>query len=1084
MGTKGGALTGADNIKANIRSISTCTNATVTALQELLARNKEEPGEKENIRVKVTATARRRAGTTATTTVVENGKQPSTTLAPKARYILATEVANATLKALTDALKSPAYATHPRPPSQTKPSPNENGRKTAKARTAHAKTAPVPQKPLKERPVSQLNHSPPKPSMRRRSSSFSSPSTSSPDDGVVAMAECARVAFAYLGSSEAARTLGKDTQSLQYENGSLVLIGKLVALGLDTLAVKELRIMKKRLESYLHHAAEKKERSPGNDKEDAERSASLEKESLASLLHFPTIDPKSPALPLVVNLQLYTLRIIAKLKRPRVIEAAMEYLKLSNPSSPPNLISYSAKGPNGEAKAARQLESFAQSVLTLCPSISSTEDANKMLPSPETVLLLQHLAFKVRRKWWSLAGHQGNIEQELWEPFAKCVIAFARRSQLSAEKKYQLAETLCMDLAEQGSDSGTLEKASPPSALLHKALSSLAQSAGLSDEALHWLGSSDSSSTAGASEAKKAGRLIRIATVLIDACVKGDEKADLGETISNALEALKGSVGGSASDLGSLFLEVNVLRRSATRLLVACISKSEKASANATVERQAGAVIASCVHFSARFVGTPSSRETDLKAQSRHSERIAMVRTCLKSIVDSVMASCKLTVESEDQWKELDTELQDCLHLLHQLDAESKLASDRDEVELIQTSIVKLSNAYWAKHVQLRKSSLDSKCMIAAMQRSIDAISSRSESEQKAGHLSTKLEQLGEVLEDLGHGKSSRKAFRQCIESHLNSDMSDALSQRANRYSIQQTFSNEGPLGILARVLKAYHRSLIKFSSPDSSELAFYDDDDLQTSARGALLECQLGLYLRTLSRNRQWDSNLDGSINALVERLREMYIPKKYPLRRLRLSIMLLQLSQTQAYTLPSKFAPQDNSEANLSVKGNSEDSALSDFESHLKAFYRLKLSLRQAIPSISEISTCFLAWDALVNAASSWGDIASRIDNVEDWLQDVQANVEMLNAKGEEYSALPILHFLVRVFDLRKSPDASDLVTILCALGLQLLRLGYTGKAGLSFAKAETVLEYQTTSIDAKLQWHISYSEYLLGIGNNDKW
>ncbi|KAF1958587.1 hypothetical protein CC80DRAFT_490435 [Byssothecium circinans] len=70
--------------------------------------------------------------------------------------------------------------------------------------------------------------------------------------------------------------------------------------------------------------------------------------------------------------------------------------------------------------------------------------------------------------------------------------------------------------------------------------------------------------------------------------------------------------------------------------------------------------------------------------------------------------------------------------------------------------------------------------------------------------------------------------------------------------------------------------------------------------------------------------------------------------------------------------------------------------------------------------------------------------------------------------------------MFELQGSPDASELASTLCTLGLQFLRLGYSGKAGLAFAKAEMMITGKTTSTEAKLKWHLAYAEYLLTIGN----
>ncbi|KAF1947348.1 hypothetical protein EJ02DRAFT_430161 [Clathrospora elynae] len=1049
-----------DKIKADLRTTSTCTNATVHALQDLLLRKGEEPTQKENVRVKTQAVARRAGTTTATATASADAiKQKPCALAPREKYILATEVANKTLQTLADALKSPLPLPASRRPSTCKPAPAEDVRKPARPRIGHTKSSSVSQKPLRERSVSQINNSPRKPAPRR-SSSYSSLLSAGPDPGLIAIAECARTAFAYLGTPEATKVLGKDSQELQYENGVLVLIGKLVALGLDSLAVKELRMLKRRLEKYL-----------------GQRVVATEKETLASLLDFATIDPKSPAVPLVANLQTYTLRIVAKLRRPRIVEATWEHLQLSNPSSPANLLWHTATASDGQAKAARQLESLAQTILTLCPSVSSADDTNQPQPSAESVLLLQHLAFMIRKRWWSLVQHQGKEEQELLEPFGRCLVAFARRSQAAPSKKYKLAESLYADLMGQRGDTAT--------SAITKTLISLAQAAGLSDEALRWLGSSASSPASSASAAKQTARVVRIATISLEAYLKGEKKPGLEKTVTNALDTLNGSLGGPVADLGALFAEVNALRRMATRLLVACLSSPKDNAGRPCVEQHAVPVIAACVHFSARFVGTALSEEADTKAQRTHDERMAIAWKCAKSIVDSVTACCKQTTKTQEEWKELDKLLQECSHIIRRFEEEVDhgALSSAEDATLVCSCTIKLSNAYWAVYLQLRRAHLDPEYLVTAMQRSVGLVQTRSLPEQATGLLPMKLEQLGEALGNLDRAESSRNAFRQCIMTHISADTSQQLSDLAATSSLRTIFGSDGSFGVLVRVLKTYHHSFITFGIRHSDEMAFYDDHELFPGARGALLEWQLGFYIRTLSRNRQWDSKLDKSILDLVERLVELYTPKKYPVRHLRVSIMLLQLTQNYPHILSKGFPLPSVSPAENTRTAGSEDGGLMTFDGHLKALYSLKSSMQQAYPPIEVFQQCFTTWELLVNSASSWDALAARIDNIEEWLQELQASLEYINAKGEEYLALPLLHLLVKVLELQKSPNASELVTTLCTLGLQFLRLGYTGKAGLSLAKAEASIERHTVSTEAKLRWHMAYAEYLLGIGNHTK-
>ncbi|KAI4929373.1 uncharacterized protein J4E92_005037 [Alternaria infectoria] len=1061
-----------DRIKADLRSTTTCTNTTVTALQDLLSGKEEDAPQKENVRVKVQATARRRGATATATATADITKQKNSTLAPKERYVLATEVANTTLQTLADALKNPLPAVAARPPTKSKPTTAEDARKPVRPRLGHTTSSSVSQKPLRERSVSQLNNSPQK-RAPRRSSSYSSFLAPGPDPGLLATAECARTAFAYLGTTEAQRVLGKDSQELQYENGVLVLISKLVALGLDNMAVKELRGLKKKLDKYLGQDPAKEEPKSG-----LPQPGTAEKESIALLLDFATIDPKSPAVPLVANFQIYTLRIIAKLKRPRTIEATWEYLKMTNSSSPINLLWHTAKTSNSQAKAARQLESLAQTILSLCPSISSAEDSNNLQPSAETVLLLQHLAFSTRKKWWGLAKHQGNVDRELLEPFTKCLVAFARRSKLTPSKKFKLAETLYIDLEGLPTDSTT-------PAAANKTLSSLAQAAGLSDQALRWLGSLKEASSLDASAAKQTTRAIRVAIINLEAFVKGEKKSDLEETIATALDVLQGGLGGSVSDLETLFAEVNSLRRAATRLIIASTSKTTESSERNSIEHHAVPIIAASVHFFARFLGTASSSESDTKSQNRHSERICLAWKCAKSTVDSLMACCKQTIKTQDQWQELDTILQECSHIVRRFDEEIERGTlpAEENTSLVGAYLIKLSNAYWSLYSQLRRARCNSEALVVAMQRSIDLLQSRSPSERESGLLSMKLEHLGEALQDLNHIDRSRIAFQECMRNHLTVEALQQLSKETSTASLHKVFSTDGSFDALVRVLKTLHHSFIRFGPQEPDELAFYDQEDLEPGTRGAILELQLGLYLRTLSKNRQWDSNLNKSICILVERLQQLYIPGTFPIRHLRLSVTLLQLSQQDPQILPQHLTTLDATDDDSVRTASSEDVGLKHYEAHLKAHRDLKTLMQQASPPTETFKQCFAAWESLVSSTSSWEALTDRVDNTETWLQDLQACLEFLNAKGEEYAALPLLHFLVKVLELRNDSDASELITTLCALGLQFLHLGYTGKAGLSLAKAEALIERHGPSVEVRLQWHMAYAEYLVGIGNTTK-
>ncbi|TKA82960.1 hypothetical protein B0A55_01541 [Friedmanniomyces simplex] len=209
----------------------------------------------------------------------------------------------------------------------------------------------------------------------------------------------------------------------------LALAGRLVALGLDAMAVKELRVLKHRLQSSVL-AREAVELSGKVTKtamaEDPQR------ETLASLLEFQNTFGNDPeAIGLVISHQLLVLKIIAGSRKPAVIEAALEHLRPEQSGSPAFLMIQQAAAPGGSAKSAKQLELLAQTLLGLCPSTSASSDATAMdpllSPSPAAVFELQVLPLKFRQIWWKLADHRTNVDRELVEPFSRTLVTFVRR---------------------------------------------------------------------------------------------------------------------------------------------------------------------------------------------------------------------------------------------------------------------------------------------------------------------------------------------------------------------------------------------------------------------------------------------------------------------------------------------------------------------------------------------------------------------------------------------------------------------------------------------------------------------------------
>ncbi|KAJ4358184.1 separin protein [Didymosphaeria variabile] len=620
-------------------------------------------------------------------------------LSPRQRYILATQTVNATLKSLTDALKTPVTQRTAKSPPASKPSPTV----ATNAQKPHAKSSSVTNHPLKERSVSQATNSSTRPKGLRRSSSY--PTFTDPDASLLATAECARLGFAYLSTSEGAQFVGKNSPELALENGRLSLVGKLVTHGLDSLAVKEMRLLKKRLDTYTLRKNGTEELRPASSRSASQQVPPPEKESLAALLDFGDVDRTNAAIPIIINLQIYVLRVIGRLKRPRHVEAVWNYLKLSHPSNPTSLILHTAKEKAQQPKAARQLESLAQTILNLCPSISPSDDDEQPQPSPDIVLCLQHLAFGVRQRWWGLAQHQGNKDKELIEPFGKCLVAFTRRSTLPAAKQYRIAESLYSNLLGTGKTTDFSQRDGQGlSELKNSTLASLARAADLPEEAFRWLGSQSSSFLTKDSSAAITVRSVRVASISLEACLKGSSKPDQDATIDTALERLSGSLDGTARDLETLLLEVHALRRVASRIL-SLIASVGNTKWSPTLREQCVRIVAISIHFSRRFMGSRPTEDSSPGKIKSYQARLAIAAKLVRSTVDAVSVCCRLPLTSDAAWEELDVLIQDCVRFTSQLEEESV---DNDYAgfgsqEGTQSLFVKFSNSYWTLRRQLQK---------------------------------------------------------------------------------------------------------------------------------------------------------------------------------------------------------------------------------------------------------------------------------------------------------------------------------------------------------------------------------------------
>lgn len=531
------------------------TASTVTTLQSLLSSEAKPTTVK--VATKKTTTAKKATTTKAAgSKASQNGDAIGVhhddvrSLAPKERYTLATEIVNITLKNLTESLKS-------RPKQQNKAAAaaaNEQQSVPATPRKLNRTSSSTSRGALQPRsgnstPTSQTPNGSKTSSGKTTKDVATVPQGPSPH--IAATGECSRLAFSFLRSANTKQLGVKELPAFQLENGMLALAGKLLAHGLESSAIKELRIVKTRLEAVGK----------------AKSSGPPEKQTLAGLLLVKADVVKIPAtLPLIITYQNLVLRVIALSSKSATIEACLEHLEMSEPLSPANLIRLHGDQSGDKEKAGRLLETLSTTILGLCPSLSSKADQiateREQSPAPEAVLRLQGIGLQIRKQWWELVQHQPDLEKELLDPASRCVSAFVRRTRKrrSVQQIYSAASKFVLSVL---SDSES--KDSKALVAIGRTLTSLAEESGQTEEAQKWSAALDKQSQSlDSNHAQRVSATARRLSTL--------DTNSASAALPELIKSLKDTISGSPSDYECL---LNDLSRLLTKLSNGCGSDDD-----------------------------------------------------------------------------------------------------------------------------------------------------------------------------------------------------------------------------------------------------------------------------------------------------------------------------------------------------------------------------------------------------------------------------------------------------------------------------------------------------------------------------
>ncbi|TQV91416.1 hypothetical protein V2A60_008937 [Cordyceps javanica] len=1041
-----------DTVKTAVLSTTTCTPATVVVFKELLLHPDTEASStaaasktKAAARTMTKSTGRAKVGTTTATQQ----------LGAKERTALATHVINATIKSLTDAAKpSPQPPAAPAKPTEADPRP-VTGKRTLR------RSLSAPLSPIQPRSLNRVATSPNV--VAKTSKQALGPST-----GCLATAECARVAFACLRGLKG--PLSHDQTDLQIENGMSALVGKLIGLGMNEQALKELRVLHRRLDVAAKPEASKTRTT--------KMAASAEPPAtISDLLNFQTPVP-SQFLVAVTMCQVQVLKLIASSKKPEHIEAALAHLRDTQSYSPVKLLSALAKAGSKEAaKAARQLASLSQLILSLAPSVSSQEDAVAMeprvSPSPLAAFELQIQAFTCQLRWWRIGGHSGKLDEELLAPLSRCLRAFARRFTSNDAVLYKtmaISVDGLLQLAEASGYTPTVAPTAPISAI-YQILGTSAYTAKMYDEAAQWFQSLRSTIE---SPEDAMVRYASICAWLLAAVLKSAKAVEETEQLAQSvLESLDGSLSGTASELNELLDSLSLARRSVVGRLMEYMNPSRPASRTPdAIDNILKSFVLRYPRFVRRWLGNPPDKDAPPKHILQFDQRRQVVMKTISQTLDGTLMVVKCDIQNGTaEWQQLDEVLQHCSTLLETLADPSQSPA---KTEQLNSYLVKISSLYFAKFSQLRKHSQrkreENKQILQTLSRSIDTVKDLSAAERERAQLSTKLELFADMCKGSGRTDDAVQTLRSICtsmaEDGILKDVSAALATQAPTIA----WNMNGKSSMLSRTL----RSIAKLDKSWTDWTIF-----LPEAERAAVLEHLMHLSTGSRSALPFHDPNL----NALLR----IYTPDKYPIRRLRVLLHVLYQNLGNEDEVAAVHPHLQVCLRQAETQDKAEDEGLAGFMPHLLNWHHSVQAILDADElSKSAIPEAIDTWTNMVGSSPMESGIYKVIDDPEALQDYLQSLGHLAGLRGEHLLQLKVSQLLVslsKLFAGHGQTTNDALIVRQSQLASQYISTGLYTKALDALDEAKGLLQQQEeVAPSVSVAYNMAQAEYFTGIGNID--
>ena len=1005
-------------------------------------------------------------------TILEEPQIVECTLSSKEKSTLAALVVNNALQSLTAALRDPTLAEPTKPKSSAARATSDQG--------SGMKPASLQNRPLKPRCLNRPSTSPNKIKPTRKLAVSSKGHVS----GLLAVAECACASFSALRKLRPKNNSKPDTSELQVENGVSALIGKLIALGFHDLAMRELVLLKKSLDGAEPAAVESVRHT----------TEEWHVEALPDLFRCSGKAATGLHLSISVAIQFHALRIIAARPSHHNVKIALLSVGSESPLSLVNMIlrQQHAVIPGAEVKAAQQLESLSNLLLNLCPRASEIDDdrlsESGRTISPQTKFQLQSLACQIRAIWWKLAQHKADVNNEIWEPFSRCLTTFCRSPFPTESGKYQTCKIAVEKLLEHVKAYGN-QVETPPSFQgrslieINQKMAEIARDCSEAEMDRWWKAASALLTTSSAPKSRLLSMECRRAALDLRAPASSWEGQKILRQLALVAEKLDVGVAGEIDDIEEFFISINSIRKSVSLVL------GENQPEDSILQGRTWTLIQdhceSILIEGIRYIGQCINAINIQNQKALRYEEIAkVVHDVTIPYIGSLVTLAKRHYSERDRWYRFDKGLEASINVIENLQRMSTISKPTTTAARIEASLVSVSNVYWCRFLHLKKEGAKHKGLRRALDLSISPLDNESRPQAFAGFLPARLEQQGIFHERNKDFKEAAQSYLRALRTLIAAGSLSAMAEAAVSQPPSQFLSDTGEWKLFGRLLIAYPKTALYIGVEHELTIKLASDEEkVSTAERGLLLEQQIRAF-DTITAAESVEPRFCEAFQTIVSAILTVYTQQAYPLRRLRIINQLLRMHSVY----PSLFTPglfgllNEPMEITSDSISLSSDSGLQQYTTHSVASQKIYGTLCNEVADLAIIRDSLAAWSSLLLNRSDYDSLRRCIDDIPNFRLQLDCLTEYLESQGLARERLSTLRLLVFVYEALKPLPAACTVVKTLELGVQYSRLGNSTEAGFVLHKAQKYLNNNAGDSSNMLatRWHLSYAEYSMSVGN----